>query len=125
MKNEKGETPYGLFAMEHEDLRKEGEKWMMNTAKSSMVVATLINQSNPIQPMHVFSIYTCYGLGYVENFLTGQCLVGLKKPAYWLNTLVCSLARPIKRRIGNIGKARRGHGLLSVLQFSTIYIVFK
>ena len=43
MKNEKGETPYVLFAMEHEDLRKEGEKWMMNTAKSSMVVATLIS----------------------------------------------------------------------------------
>ena len=43
MKNEKGETPYVLFAMEHEDLRKEGEKWMMSTAKSSMVVATLIS----------------------------------------------------------------------------------
>ncbi|XP_023915836.1 uncharacterized protein LOC112027395 [Quercus suber] len=43
MKNEKGETPYVLFATEHEDLRKKGEKWMMNTAKSSMVVDTLIS----------------------------------------------------------------------------------
>ena len=42
MKNTKGETPYVLFVMNHENLRKEGEKWMMNTAKSSMVVATLI-----------------------------------------------------------------------------------
>ncbi|KAF3947679.1 hypothetical protein CMV_026217 [Castanea mollissima] len=42
MKNTKGETPYDLFASNHENLRKEGEKWMMNTAKSSMVVATLI-----------------------------------------------------------------------------------
>ena len=42
MKNTKGETPYVLFTMNHENLRKEGEKWMMNTAKSSMVVATLI-----------------------------------------------------------------------------------
>ena len=42
MKNTKGETPYVLFAMSQENLRKEGEKWMMNTAKTSMVVATLI-----------------------------------------------------------------------------------
>ena len=42
MKNTKGETPYVLFATNHENLRKEGEKWMMNTAQSSMVVATLI-----------------------------------------------------------------------------------
>ena len=42
MENPEGETPYVLFAMNHENLRKEGEKWMMNTAQSSMVVATLI-----------------------------------------------------------------------------------
>nr|XP_023912421.1 uncharacterized protein LOC112024009 [Quercus suber]POF10488.1 hypothetical protein CFP56_04713 [Quercus suber] len=42
MKNTNGETPYALFATNHENLRKEGEKWMMNTATSSMVVATLI-----------------------------------------------------------------------------------
>nr|POE88477.1 hypothetical protein CFP56_70444 [Quercus suber] len=42
MKNNDGETPYVLFAREHEVLRKEGEKWMTNTATSSMVVATLI-----------------------------------------------------------------------------------
>ena len=42
MENPEGETPYVLFATNHENLRKEGEKWMMNTAKSSMVVATLI-----------------------------------------------------------------------------------
>ncbi|KAM3761740.1 hypothetical protein ACB098_01G291200 [Castanea mollissima] len=42
MKNGNGETPYVLFAKSHKKLRKEGEKWMMNMAKSSMVVATLI-----------------------------------------------------------------------------------
>ncbi|XP_030944681.1 uncharacterized protein LOC115969219 [Quercus lobata] len=41
MKNGNGGTPYVLFAKNHKKLRKEGEKWMMNTAKSSMVVATL------------------------------------------------------------------------------------
>ena len=45
MKNPEGETPYVLFATTHENLRKEGEKWMMNTAQSSMVVATLIGTS--------------------------------------------------------------------------------
>ncbi|XP_065628189.1 uncharacterized protein LOC112037078 [Quercus suber] len=42
MKNEAGETPYVLFATMHEELRKDGENWMRNTANSSMVVATLI-----------------------------------------------------------------------------------
>ena len=42
MKNNKGDTPYVLFAKNHEMLRKEGEKWMRNTAEYSMVVATLI-----------------------------------------------------------------------------------
>ena len=42
MKNGNGETPYVLFAKSHKKLRKQGEKWMMNMAKSSMVVATLI-----------------------------------------------------------------------------------
>ena len=34
MENGNGETPYVLFAKNHKKLRKEGEKWMMNTAKS-------------------------------------------------------------------------------------------
>ena len=34
MENPEGETPYVLFATNHENLRKEGEKWMMNTARS-------------------------------------------------------------------------------------------
>ena len=42
MKNGNDKTPYALFAEEHEELRKQGEMWMMNTAQSSMVVATLI-----------------------------------------------------------------------------------
>ncbi|KAL0010128.1 hypothetical protein SO802_005236 [Lithocarpus litseifolius] len=42
MKNNEEETPYALFEKSHETLRKEGEKWMRNTANSSMVVATLI-----------------------------------------------------------------------------------
>ena len=42
MKNKKDETPYVLFAKQHEELRKDGEKWMRKTATSSMVVATLI-----------------------------------------------------------------------------------
>ena len=42
MKNGNGETPYVLFAKNHKKLRKGGEKWMMNTAKSSVVIATLI-----------------------------------------------------------------------------------
>ena len=35
-------TPYVLFAKNHEKLRKEGEKWMINTANYSMLVATVI-----------------------------------------------------------------------------------
>ncbi|XP_030954282.1 uncharacterized protein LOC115976896 [Quercus lobata] len=42
MKNNKGDTPYILFAKNHEELRKEGEKWMRSTAEYSMVVAILI-----------------------------------------------------------------------------------
>ena len=44
MKNDEEKTPYALFMKEHETLRKNGEKWMRNTATSSMVVATLIAQ---------------------------------------------------------------------------------
>ncbi|KAL4599550.1 hypothetical protein ACB092_11G134700 [Castanea dentata] len=42
MVNGKGETPYALFARTHEELRTKGEKWMMDTAEYSMLVATLI-----------------------------------------------------------------------------------
>ncbi|KAF3945944.1 hypothetical protein CMV_027733 [Castanea mollissima] len=42
MVNREGETPYALFARTHEDLRTKGEKWMMDTAEYSMLVATLI-----------------------------------------------------------------------------------
>ncbi|XP_065632304.1 uncharacterized protein LOC111997231 [Quercus suber] len=43
MKNGNEETPYALFARTHEELRTKGEKWMMDTTKYSMVVATLIS----------------------------------------------------------------------------------
>ena len=42
MKNKKNKTPYVLFEKEHEKLRKDGEKWMRDTASSYMLVATLI-----------------------------------------------------------------------------------
>ena len=42
MKNKKGDTPYVLFAKKHEKLRRDGEKWMRDTANYSMVVAVLI-----------------------------------------------------------------------------------
>ena len=42
MKNNKGDTAYVLFVENHEELRKEGEKWMRSTAEYSMVVAILI-----------------------------------------------------------------------------------
>ena len=42
MENKGGHTPYALFVRVHEELRKEGEKWMIGTAHYSMVVATLI-----------------------------------------------------------------------------------
>ncbi|XP_050262516.1 ankyrin repeat-containing protein ITN1-like isoform X4 [Quercus robur] len=40
--NSKNLTPWDLFTMEHENLRRDGEKWMKNTAKNCMLVATLI-----------------------------------------------------------------------------------
>ncbi|KAF8377141.1 hypothetical protein HHK36_030514 [Tetracentron sinense] len=40
--NIEGKTPRALFTEEHKNLVKEGEKWMKDTASSSMVVATLI-----------------------------------------------------------------------------------
>nr|XP_043638514.1 ankyrin repeat-containing protein At2g01680-like [Erigeron canadensis] len=40
--NESHRKPHTLFTDEHKDLAKEGEKWMKNTAGSSMIVGTLI-----------------------------------------------------------------------------------
>ncbi|KAG6671785.1 hypothetical protein I3843_16G025100 [Carya illinoinensis] len=37
-----GETPRDIFVRTHEELKKNGEKWMRNTANSCMLVATLI-----------------------------------------------------------------------------------
>ncbi|XP_028783202.1 ankyrin repeat-containing protein ITN1-like isoform X1 [Neltuma alba] len=42
MKNVDGLTPRQLFTEEHKDLLKEAESWMKKTAKSSMLVSTLI-----------------------------------------------------------------------------------
>ncbi|KAF3456060.1 hypothetical protein FNV43_RR00703 [Rhamnella rubrinervis] len=42
IKNSEGDTPREIFAKTHQGLREKGEKWMKDTAKSSMVVATLI-----------------------------------------------------------------------------------
>ncbi|CAI9108996.1 OLC1v1008719C2 [Oldenlandia corymbosa var. corymbosa] len=41
-KNENMKTPSTLFSDEHKVLAKEGERWMKNTAGSSMIVGTLI-----------------------------------------------------------------------------------
>lgn len=40
--NENNRKPHTLFTEEHKDLAKEGERWMKNTAGSSMIVGTLI-----------------------------------------------------------------------------------
>ncbi|KAJ0039763.1 hypothetical protein Pint_27206 [Pistacia integerrima] len=40
--NENNKTPGELFTDEHQELMKQGESWMKNTAASCMVVATLI-----------------------------------------------------------------------------------
>lgn len=42
MKNIDEKTPRELFTMNHEDLLKSGEHWMKSTAKTCMIVATLI-----------------------------------------------------------------------------------
>ena len=42
MKNSDNQTPKDLFTEKHEELLKEGEKWMKSTATSCMLVATLI-----------------------------------------------------------------------------------
>ncbi|XP_073134073.1 uncharacterized protein [Henckelia pumila] len=42
MKNDQGQTPHDVFISEHQDLMKEGEKMMKQTAKSCMLVAMLI-----------------------------------------------------------------------------------
>ncbi|CAL8162033.1 unnamed protein product [Prunus armeniaca] len=42
MKNKNGKTPRELFTSEHEGLLHKGESWMKNTAKSCMLVATII-----------------------------------------------------------------------------------
>ncbi|KAL3525894.1 hypothetical protein ACH5RR_014266 [Cinchona calisaya] len=42
-KNENNKTPSDLFTDEHKVLVKEGERWMKNTAGSSMIVGTLIS----------------------------------------------------------------------------------
>ncbi|XP_050232704.1 uncharacterized protein LOC126681251 isoform X2 [Mercurialis annua] len=42
MKNSEGITPGDLFSMEHKQLKRDGEKWLKETASSCMLVATLI-----------------------------------------------------------------------------------
>ncbi|KAK1583053.1 hypothetical protein Q3G72_020621 [Acer saccharum] len=42
VQNSEGHTPKELFTMTHKDLQKRGEQWMKSTAKSCMLVATLI-----------------------------------------------------------------------------------
>jgi hypothetical protein len=42
MKNKDQKTPWEVFIKEHEDLKKQGEKWMKDTANYCMVVAALI-----------------------------------------------------------------------------------
>ncbi|CAA3005721.1 ankyrin repeat-containing NPR4-like isoform X1, partial [Olea europaea subsp. europaea] len=42
VKNKEGKTTWELFTMEHENLRRAGEKWMKDTTTSCMVVVTLI-----------------------------------------------------------------------------------
>ncbi|KAL9281323.1 unnamed protein product [Arabidopsis thaliana] len=41
-KNKKKEVAHDLFTKEHDNLRKEGEKWMKETATACMLVSTLI-----------------------------------------------------------------------------------
>ena len=41
-KNSKNQTPWDLFTTQHENLRRDGEKWMKDTANNCMLVATLI-----------------------------------------------------------------------------------
>ncbi|CAH8276001.1 unnamed protein product [Arabidopsis lyrata] len=41
-KNKDGQVAHDLFTKEHENLRKEGEKWMKETATACMLVAALI-----------------------------------------------------------------------------------
>ncbi|KAF2309995.1 hypothetical protein GH714_006101 [Hevea brasiliensis] len=41
-KNVDGKTPRDVFMKEHKELREAAEKWMINTANSCMLVATLI-----------------------------------------------------------------------------------
>ncbi|XP_035541949.1 ankyrin repeat-containing protein ITN1-like [Juglans regia] len=42
MKNRKGKAPRDIFVKTHEELQKNGEKWMKGTANSCMLVAALI-----------------------------------------------------------------------------------
>jgi magnesium-transporting ATPase (P-type) len=41
-KNSKGQTPKEIFITTHKDLQKDGEKWMKDTSKYCMLLATLI-----------------------------------------------------------------------------------
>lgn len=42
MKNLEGQTPRELFTIEHSELLKNGELWMMKTASSCMIIASLV-----------------------------------------------------------------------------------
>lgn len=42
MGNMNGETPAVIFSKEHKQLLEEGKKWMRETSKSCMIIATLI-----------------------------------------------------------------------------------
>ena len=42
VRNSDNLTQWDLFTKEHENIRREGEKWMKDTANYCMLVATLI-----------------------------------------------------------------------------------
>ena len=42
MRDNENRTPWELFTEEHKELRREGEKWMKDTANYCLIVATLI-----------------------------------------------------------------------------------
>ncbi|KAK7835473.1 hypothetical protein CFP56_023473 [Quercus suber] len=106
MKNGNGETPYVLFAKSHKKLRKEGEKWMMNMAKSSMVVATLIGTiAFSYQPDDKLNQSPKLGLAYsvssaIAVFCSSTSLINLSilTSRYSYEDFLVSL--PVKLMIG-------------------------
>ncbi|XP_062105947.1 ankyrin repeat-containing protein ITN1-like isoform X1 [Humulus lupulus] len=118
MTNGQDKTPEEVFVEKHEGMRKAGEKWIKDTAKSSMIVATLIatvafsaafsvpggfdqNSGKPILLSHSFflAFSLADGIALVSSALSLLFFLSILTSRYAVNDFLIYL--PLKLMIGS------------------------